>query len=198
MTPARDSRGQTLVAVVVTAAGAALLIGIGARLMPLARSRSVEAAALGLAAQMRAAGVAARGDGRSRGLVFPLDGDEPLRWAADGNGNGLRRREIDEKIDAAGPPFRIARDQPGVRIGRPAWTGVPDLPPSTRILSPEEPSVRFGSSRLAVFTALGRASPGSLFLTDGRQGLCAIRVSGPTARLGVWCFDRKAARWRRR
>ncbi|MDQ7006221.1 MAG: hypothetical protein Q9Q40_03225 [Acidobacteriota bacterium] len=198
MNPACDSRGQTLVAVIVAAAGAALLLGAGARLMPLARGRSVEAAARALGARIRAEAVAARSDGRTRGLIFPVDADEPLRWATDGNGNGLRRREIADGVDPAGPPFRVGRDHPGVRVGRPGWAGVPDLPPSSRVLGPDDPSVRFGASRMASFTALGRATPGSFFLTDGRSGLCALRLSGPTARLSVWCFDRKAARWRRR
>lgn len=195
----RGQGGQALLGLTCALAGMALLLGVSTALAPSAGSARVRAGARSLAHQMRKLGVAARADGRARALVFPPAGrDEPLREAFDGNGNGLHREEIAAGTDPAGPPFTLARDHRGVFMGRPDWPDLPDLPPSRRRLSPGDPAVRFGASRMAVFGADGRATPGSLFVTDGREAVCALSVVGGTGRLRVWCFDRVQGRWRKR
>jgi len=196
----RSQGGATLPELLVVLA----IVGLGAlagstTLVPAARARAVSGAARAVAGRFRLLSLAARADGRDRALVFPVaaDGDEPLRVARDGDGDGISRRDVGDGTDPVEDgPYTLAREFPGVRVGRPPWEGVPDLPPSRRILGPGDPAVRFGRSRIAALDAEGHATPGSVFLTDGEDALCAVVVSGATARVRAWCFDRGRWAWR--
>ncbi len=182
------------------------LLGLGAALGnpsldPAARARAVEGAARALAGRCRLLALAARADGRDRGLVFPpaAAGDEPVLAARDGDGDGVSRRDLPGGIDPVEEgPWTVAREFPGVRVGLPPWDGVPDLPPSRRTLGPSDPAVRFGHGRIASFDGEGHATPGSVFLTDGKAAACAVVVAGATGRIRTWCFDRGRWAWERR
>jgi len=195
----RPARGATLpeLLVVLALVGVGAVAG-GASLAPAARARAVSGAARALAGRVRLLSLAARADGRDRALVFPAvaDGDEPLRVARDGDGDGVSRRDVEDGTDPVEDgPSTLAREFPGVRVGRPPWEGVPDLPPSRRVLGPGDPAVRFGRARMVVLDPEGHATPGSVFLTDGKDALCAVVVTGATARVRAWCFDRGRWAW---
>ena len=49
--------------------------------------------------------------------------------------------------------------------------------------------IRFNRSDLASFGPLGTATPGSLYLTDGRRRLAAVRVFGTTGKVRVLTWD---------
>jgi prepilin-type N-terminal cleavage/methylation domain-containing protein len=115
----------------------------------------------------------------------------------DGNGNGVRNAEIragtDPKIDGprhlGGPGF-------GLRFG---------FPPGIRPTDPGDPShrldrlddpIRFNESDLASFDPLGGATPGSLYLTDGYDGLAAIRVLNRSGRVRVLTYKASTGRWK--
>jgi len=55
--------------------------------------------------------------------------------------------------------------------------------------------VRFGRSDLVSFSPFGSSSSGTLYVTDGRRGLFAVVLFGPTARLRVWRFRPEERRW---
>jgi len=189
---------EVLAAIAIVGLGA---VAGGASLAPAARARAVEGAARALAGRFRLLSLAARSDGRDRALLFPpvADGDEPLRVARDGDGDGVTRRDVQAGVDPVEDgPYTPGREFPGVRVGRPPWEGVPDLPPSRRVLGPGDPAVRFGRARMVTFDPEGHASPGSIFLTDGRDALCAVVVTGATARVRAWCFDRERWAWQLR
>jgi hypothetical protein len=57
--------------------------------------------------------------------------------------------------------------------------------------------VRFGRSTIVSFGPTGSASSGTVYVTDGLQGLYAVVLFGPTARLRVWRFDPVEGRWTR-
>ncbi len=195
-----DARGHT-VAGIVAALALLLLLGAvaAAGLGPAARSRSVEAAAQAMVTRLRLLSLAARQDGRSRAMVFSAVGNgEPLVEAVDRDGDGLARRGIEDGRDACGTPYRIGRDYPGVSLGRPAWPSIRELPPAGGTIDPRTPPVRFGRSRMVVLDPEGHATPGSVFLTDGRDGLCAVVVHGATARVQAWCYRRQERTWSRR
>lgn len=200
MSRRRDPRGQTLLGALVALAALGLLAGTAAqRLRPAVQGRAVEAAAQSMAARMRTLARLAARDGHARAVVYAAHGDgEPLREAVDADGDGIRRRGVAEGLDPAGPAFRLARDHPGVRLGRPAWPHIRGIPPSGGTIGSDEPAVRFGSARMTVFDPQGHATPGSLFVTDGRDALCAVVVYGATARIQVWCYDRAQREWTRR
>lgn len=199
MTLQRGQGGQTLVGLVVTMAIMGLLIGLGsAGLAPAARGRGVESAARVLAGRFRALALAARSDGRDRALVFPREsrGDEPLQEVADGGGDGIHRTDMEAGKEDAGPPFSLARDLPGTRIGRPDWPTILDLPPAIGPAPRSTPAVRFGTARMVVFKPDGRATPGTVYITDGRQAVCAVVVHGATGRIRIWCLNAGEAAWR--
>lgn len=56
--------------------------------------------------------------------------------------------------------------------------------------------IRFGSSDLASFRPLGTASPGTAYLTDGRQNLAAVRVLGASGKVKVIVYDAGRQLWR--
>ncbi len=196
----RGARGQTLLGALVAVAAFALIAGAAAeRLRPAAQRRAVEAAAQSLAARMRALARAAQRDGHARAMVFSTAGNgEPVREAVDSDGDGIRRRGVADGRDPAGAGYRLARDHPGVRLGRPAWPRIREIPPSGGTIGADDPAVRFGASRMTVFDPAGHATSGSLFVSDGSDALCAVVVYGVTARVQVWCYERTQRTWTRR
>ena len=56
--------------------------------------------------------------------------------------------------------------------------------------------IRFNQSDLASFDPLGTATPGSLYLTDRRSLLAAVRVTSRTGRIRVLRYDSRARTWR--
>jgi hypothetical protein len=181
-------QGLALVALLVTLAAGSLA--------PTARRRAVDLAARGLATRLRGLALAAVRDGRPRALAFPATGaDEPLREVVDGDGDGIRRADVRRGVDPAGAAFTLAREHPGVRIGRPGWPSIAELPGRPGRILADEPAVRFGRARLAVLQPDGRATPGSVFVTDGREALCAVVVTGATARVRTFCYQRRSDAW---
>jgi len=134
---------------------------------------------------------------RVRGLQFRKIGSTwSWREVADGNGNGLRTAEIARGVD----PVLAADDSlehlvQDVRLGLPPGGTFPEAPPGTDVLQPGDDPVRFGRSDLVSFSPVGSASGGTLYVTDGRAGLFAVVLYGPTARLRVWRYIPRERRW---
>lgn len=184
-------QGLAVVAILVT-------LAVGA-LAPAAGARQVEGAARALAGRMREAGVRAVTEQRSIGLVFAETGDgEPMSICADGDGDGVTRDDVLAGIDSCEAPLSLRGDHGSAGLRSIPWPSVAGLPPAGRRLTRSDPAVRFGASRMAVFTSDGDATPGSLTISDGNAHLCAIVVSGAGARVRALCYDRRADNWRER
>ena len=113
-----------------------------------------------MASRFRLARLEAVSQSRSIGLVFDQTGATwTFRVCADGNGNGIRRAEINTGTDAClEGPHDLQSMFPGVQIAvDPTLRG-----PAGEPGSPDP--VRFGSSDLASFSALGTCTAGTLFL----------------------------------
>ena len=115
----------------------------------------------------------------------------------DGNGNGVLNADIragaDPKIDG---PRRLGGLGFGLRFGFPPGIAPTDPgDPSHRLDRLDDP-VRFNDSDLASFDPLGGATPGSLYLTDGYQGLAAIRVLGRSGRVRVLTYKAATGTWK--
>jgi prepilin-type N-terminal cleavage/methylation domain-containing protein len=132
--------------------------------------------------------------------LYPGDGDKPTTWSlhVDGDGDGVRSRDVEAGVD---PPVPSAL---GLlhRTARFAGRVVPGFPPgplprdpSGRRLTRRDDPIRFNRSDLAVFSPIGTATPGTLYLTDGR-GLAAVRVAGRTGRIRALVYDADAGSWR--
>jgi type II secretory pathway pseudopilin PulG len=179
----------------------ALLGLVAALVLPelgeLRRSAATAAAAHHLATTLQAMRFGAVASGRAQGLLFARDaGGWSWRQVRDGNGNGLRRVEVEAEIDRTlSGPHRLAEVVPGVRFGFPPGGPFPKIPPGRGRLWPADGPVRFGNADLVSFGPLGGSSSGSFYLTDGRRRLWAVVLYGGTARISVWRFDPKRGRW---
>ncbi|HEX4823228.1 MAG TPA: hypothetical protein VFV19_02840 [Candidatus Polarisedimenticolaceae bacterium] len=172
------------------------------------------AVTLPAAAQLRDAGRAAAGaramatlfssqrwksttSGTTTGFQFRKQGaDWTWREVRDGNGNGLRTAEITRGVDAvvSGDQSLSARVD-HVTLGFPPGGSFPEAPPGTGRVQTGDDPVRFGVSDLVSFSPLGASSSGTLYVTDGHEGLYAVVLFGPTTRLRVWRWNPRERRW---
>lgn len=166
---------MSIMLVVSAAAIPQILVGVD-------RSRAV-AAAHYVMQQCGAARVQAINRSAKVGLRFRAHGADYLMQAfVDSNGNGLRSTDIDARIDVPlGPPESLSMNFPGVRIGVAAGLG-------------SDP-VKAGAGSLLVFSPVGTATPGSVFVLgkDGTQ--FAVRVLGTTARTRLERYDARMKKW---
>ncbi len=176
-----------------------LLLGITATLSLPAMRTGLDrlqgvAAARHLAALAQSARVRAVMQSVHVGLRFEREGDR-YRYAlyADGNGNGLRARDVRSGVDAPLAPFeRIGDRFPGIAIGIAA--GVSEISSGDALPAGADP-VRFGASDTLTFTPLGTATSGTLYLhhRSGRQ--LAVRVLGATGRTRILEFREATGSW---
>ena len=183
----------------IEASVALLLLGVSAALaLPSMRSgldgmRGV-AAARHFAALAHSTRVRAVTQAGNVGLRFDREGDG-YRYAlyADGNGNGLRAREIRSGVDVRLTDFeRIGDRFPGVSIG--IATGMPGISGRGTLPAGSDP-IRFGSSDGLTFSPLGAATSGTLYLHDRSGRQFAVRVLGATGRVRILEFREDAASW---
>jgi type II secretory pathway pseudopilin PulG len=115
----------------------------------------------------------------------------------DGDGDGVASEDIDQGIDLPeGPPERrLAHFGRGVRFGFPPGRPPREVDGTGRIGRLDDP-IRFNRSDIAAFTASGTATPGSVYLTDGRDGLACVRVTARTGRVRILLYDARNEVWR--
>ena len=124
------------------------------------------------------------------------DGSVTYTLYRDGDGDGVRNEDLEAGIDPVMSPERqLAMMGKGVGFGfpsayRPRHPGDPRRP-MTRLDDP----IRFNRSDLASFSSTGSSTPGSLYLTDGRQTLVAVRVLGYTGKVKILTYDPEAEAW---
>jgi len=111
----------------------------------------------------------------------------------DGNGNGLRSRDIRRGIDVPITPVeRIGDRFPGVALGVAAGvTRISDGRPMTEAADP----VRLGLADTFTFTPLGTATSGTIFLQSRKGRQYAVRVLGATGRTRVMEFRPETKSW---
>lgn len=114
----------------------------------------------------------------------------------DGDGDGVRSRDIERGVDPPTGPARLL-ERLGPRVGLGFPPGRPPRDPSdpSRRLDRLDDPIRFNRSNIASFGPLGSATPGSLYLTDHREHLAAVRVTGRSGRIRMLVYDREAERW---
>ncbi|HEX2254400.1 MAG TPA: GspH/FimT family pseudopilin, partial [Thermoanaerobaculia bacterium] len=180
---------------VVTAVALPAVLGTTARL----RLRS---AAGEVATALRAARLHAVRHATHVAVRLETGGPGAVRWMLyrDGDGDGVLSRDIAAGTDPAvePPPAEgLSRD---FRFGAGVRLGFPDGPPprdpgGRRRLTQRHDPVRFGRSDMASFGPLGTGTPGTIYLTDGRELAC-VRVEGRSARIRVLFYDRETRDWR--
>ena len=194
----RSDAGMThteiFLALAILAAAAAVAVPAGADLLSSARA---EAGASAMATTFRALRFKSVALHRCRGLLFERSGTGWIyREVEDGNGNGLRTAEVRSGVDrTVSGPHRLEDDVEKATPGIPPGGPFPEIPPGRETLTESSDPVQFGSSDLVSFSPAGSASSGTLYVTDRRNGLAAVVLYGPTARVRVWRFNSWTRRW---
>jgi type II secretory pathway pseudopilin PulG len=110
----------------------------------------------------------------------------------DGNRNGVRSTDIARGVDPEiQKEERLSDLFPGVDFG--AVPGLPSVEPGSP--PPGDDPVRFGSTSMAVFSALGTSTPGSLYIRGRRDAQYAVRLFGQTGKIRVLKFNSQARVW---
>ena len=191
-------RGYTLVETIVVL----MLIGLTLVMALPALGTAQRRAALGrvteqVRSQMWRARSDARTTGRATALVFDRtpDGVWQCAMIQDGDGNGVRRSDIAAGRDVqVGKAVKLNTKRAG--IGFVSGYDIPD-PGGAGVLGGDfEDPVRAGSGDILTFTPEGRATSATVYFSDGRQMMRAIRVYGITGRLRTLRWRTDWDRWR--
>ena len=110
---------------------------------------------------------------------------------ADGNHNGVQTRDILRGIDRRllGPE-KLSDNFRNVDFGV-----QPGLPPIDSGGAPAGDPVKLGIGNSASFSALGSATPGTIYLTGPSRAQYAVRITGVTGRIRVYRFNRRTGKW---
>jgi len=110
----------------------------------------------------------------------------------DGNGNGIRSRDIQDGIDPqVGPVERLSNQFPGVEFG--ALPGLPPIDPGGS--PPGSDPIRLGTGSILTFTPTGTATAGTLYVLGRNRAQYAVRVLGETGRTRVLRFNPTTGQW---
>ncbi|MEO8071380.1 MAG: hypothetical protein ABI652_08255 [Acidobacteriota bacterium] len=124
--------------------------------------------------------------------VTSAGSDYTLTAYVDGNRNGVLSREIQSGVDRAVAAVERLGDRfPGVTFGT-----LPGLPPvDTSSTAPGSDPVRLGSSDLAVFSPIGTATSGSLYILGRRNIQLVVRIYGETGKTRALRFNARTRQW---
>ena len=126
---------------------------------------------------------------RSTAAVFEQlhDGSWRCFIAVDGDGDGIRSRDIRRRVDPVVGEI-IHFEAGGAGLGILQGEFVPDPSGRGRLRGNRSDPVRAGRGNMITFTPRGTASPASLYLTDHRARMRVLRVYGGTGRVisRVW------------
>ncbi len=127
------------------------------------------------------------------GFRFDAGPSRQYRLYADGNGDGLRTRDI---ASGADPPLgaaeRLDAQFQGVTFGILDGVGAVD---SSDLLDAGSDPIRLGSSDILSFGPVGTATAGTLYLHGRSREQYAVRVLGVTGRIRVLRFDFTTRQW---
>jgi type II secretory pathway pseudopilin PulG len=195
---ARD--GFSLVNLLVTLSVLAVVSSVGLpELFRASAQARLELGAAEVASTLRLTRLYALRHSANVAVKFETRSDGAVLYAIyrDGDGDGVRNADLEAGIDPQVEPWRLLS-----HLGRGAGFGFPEGPlppdPSTgrAIGGSVDDPIRFNRSDLASFSAGGTATPGSLYLTDGRRGLAVVRVTSVSGRVRAMRWDRDEEAWR--
>ena len=152
--------------------------------------RAATAELRGIFALTRSSAIAT---GQKRGLKFlRLAGVWHFAVYEDRDGDGVRNDDIKKGVDRLiSPPRVVLPESNAVTIGL-LKHAIKD--PDGDPLPPKKGPVAFNRTTICSFSPLGQATPGSIYITDGRELWC-VRVYAATAKLRVTRYDAAKKRW---
>lgn len=109
----------------------------------------------------------------------------------DGNGDGVRTRDMQQGVDRLLMPAEHLRDNfAGVRFEVPVG-----LPPVESGSATDGDPLKLGVSNLLSFSALGTCSSGSVFIRGRSGAQYVIRAYGQTGKVRALKYDPRNRRW---
>lgn len=124
-------------------------------------------------------------------------GDLVLSVYQDGNGNGVTTADIKKGVDrlVAGP-YWFRGKYPGISFS--FVPGFNDLDPGGAPIGNLADPLRFGRSDICSFSPLGKASPGSVYLSNQKRRQAAVRVTPTDAKIQIFTWHGKSLKWIKR
>jgi len=124
-------------------------------------------------------------------------GDLVLSVYQDGNGNGVTTADIRKGVDrlVAGP-YWLHGKYPGISFS--FVPGFNDLDPGGAPIGNLADPLRFGRSDICSFSPLGKASPGSVYLSNRKRRQAAVRVTPANAKIQIFTWHGKSMKWIKR
>jgi len=189
--------GQTFVETVVTLVVVALaaLVAIPS-LGGAVRSAALRGVTERIRMQMLRARAEAMRTGKATALVFDYEqgGGWTCTIVMDGDGDGVRREDLDAGRDLALESiFQMKENKAG--LGILTMVRVPDPSGHGWLGGDLGDPVRAGSGNIMTFTPEGTSSSGTLYFTDGKTNMRALRVFGITARMRALAWRVGWDRW---
>ncbi|TNF71059.1 MAG: hypothetical protein EP299_12695 [Acidobacteria bacterium] len=195
----RSRDGATLLELMVVLAIVAVVAATTApSLLRLSRSLRLSMAANEVVGVLRLARSSAIQNSTNVGVKFRVDDHGRVGFALyrDGDGDGVRTGDIESGVDLEVAAGRTLAHLGGhVRFGFPAGIVPRDPTRPSRSLERLDDPIRFNRSDIAAFNSLGGSTPGSLYITDGRQ-LAVVRLFGRTGKVKIMRYDPRTASWR--
>lgn len=180
--PGGLERGRGLVEALVTLSLIAVVVTVTVpcldQVLRAAALRSVAQQVSGLLVRSRVTAVVRR---RTTAVVFERGQPWQCYVAVDGDGDGVRREDLDsgrDQVIGARVRLRESHGSLGILRSEP----VPDPAGGGFLAGDLDDPVRAGRGDMVSFSPLGTASPASLFFTDNRSQMRALRVYGATGR----------------
>ncbi|MBP9143905.1 MAG: prepilin-type N-terminal cleavage/methylation domain-containing protein [Thermoanaerobaculia bacterium] len=193
-------RGYQLIELLIAMAISSLVLTLGIPpLLQLAAGLRVELAAAEVASAFHVARAYAIRHDANVGLKFRVDADGTVTWGLyrDGDGDGVLSADILSGDDPpVMPRVRLAHLGRQIHFGFPPGRAPRDPGDPRRRLDRLDDPVRFNRSDIASFSPIGTATPGTVYVTDGRRHLSAARVFGRTGKIGCLAYDLESERWR--
>jgi type II secretory pathway pseudopilin PulG len=184
---------ETLFVLAVLSIMAGMTVVVGAEWR--GRSRAVGAARL-VMQQVRVARALAVRDGANVGLVFRRDtrGALTFRIYRDGNGNGVRRADIDRSVD---PPMattiRLDDWFAGTALRVPS--SLPPIDDGPGVAEGSDPIRLAGGSSILSCAPSGTLTPGTIYVAGPRNEAYAVRLLGPTGRVRLFEYANSTSAW---
>ncbi len=110
----------------------------------------------------------------------------------DGNGNGVRTRDIQKGMDPVLAPF-VRLNELFQDVDFAVLPGLPAVDPGSP--PPGSDPIKLGSSDILTFTPQGTSTSGSLYLRGKSSSQYAVRTLGQTGRTRVLKFAPRAGTW---
>ncbi len=123
------------------------------------------------------------------------DGDVTFAIYEDTNGNGVLSEEIRTGTDRlVAEPVSMKGRYPGITFS--FLPGFAALDPGGAPVGDLSDPLRFGRSDICTFSPLGHSSPGSIYLSNGRNRQAAVRISPSSSRVQIFEWDAARKAWK--